>query len=300
MIYTVTFNPAWDYIINADNLKAGKVNRTSSEELQLGGKGINVSIVLKNLGIENTALGFIAGFTGKALEQSLKERGINTDFIELDKGMTRINIKLKTGVETEINSRGPEITDSAMDKLFDKLDNIQDGDTLVLAGSVPNTLSSDIYERIMERLQNRGIKIVVDATEDLLSNVLKYKPFLIKPNHYELGELFSKTLETDDEIINCAKELQKRGAVNVLVSMGSNGAILITENGKIYKTGTLSGKVISAVGAGDSMVAGFIAGYIDSNDYNYALKLGTAAANATALSKGLAEKEKVNELLKLL
>ena len=300
MIYTVTFNPAWDYIINANNLKAGKVNRTASEELQLGGKGINVSIVLKNLGYENTALGFIAGFTGKALEQNLKDQGINTDFIELDNGITRINIKLKTDVETEINSRGPEITNSAMDKLFDKLDNIQDGDILVLAGSVPNTLSSDVYEKIMQRLQNRGIKIVVDATEDLLLNVLKYRPFLIKPNHHELGELFSKALETEDEIINCAKALQIKGAINVLVSMGNNGAILISEKGCIHKTGTLEGEVISSVGAGDSMVAGFIAGYLGTNDYEKALKMGTAAANATALYKGLAKKDKVDELIKLL
>lgn len=300
MIYTITFNPAWDYVINVNDFKTGTVNRTNSEEIQLGGKGINVSIVLKNLGIENKALGFIAGFTGKAFDQDLKKRGINTDFIELNKGMTRINIKLKSGIETEINGQGPKITDNAMDKLFKKLDKIQNGDILVLAGSVSDTLSSDTYEKIMERLQNKDIKIIVDATKDLLLNVLKYRPFLIKPNHHELGELFSMTLENDDEIISCARELQKKGAKNVLVSMGSNGAILISENGKVYKTGTIKGEVISSVGAGDSMVAGFIAGYLETNDYEQALKMGTAAGNATAFSIGLAEKQKVDELIKLL
>lgn len=300
MIYTVTFNPAWDYVINVNDFKTGTVNRTNSEEIQIGGKGINVSIVLKNLGVENNALGFIAGFTGKAFEQSLKKRGINTDFIELGEGMTRINIKLKSGIETEINGQGPRITYNAIDQLFKKLDKIQNGDILVLAGSIPDTVQSDVYEKIMERLQNKDIRIVVDATKDLLLNVLKYKPFLIKPNHHELSELFSRTLETDDEIISCARELQEKGAVNVLVSMGKNGAILICEDNKIYKIGTLKGKVISSVGAGDSMVAGFIAGYLETNDYEQALKMGTAAGNATAFSTGLAEKQKVDELFKLL
>lgn len=300
MIYTVTFNPAWDYIIHVNDFKTGEVNRTELEEIQFGGKGINVSTVLKNLGFENKALGFIAGFTGAAFEQGLKKCGINTDFIELSEGMTRINVKLKSNSETEINGQGPKITSEAIDKLFAKLDEIQNGDILVLAGSIPNTLSEDIYERIMERLQNKDIKIVVDATKDLLLNVLKYKPFLIKPNNHELGELFGHVLKTDDEIIECARELQKKGARNVLISMAGDGAILISEKDEIYKIGVPSGKVINSVGAGDSMVAGFIAGYLKTENFEEALKMGTAAGSATAFSLGLATKEKVDELLKTL
>lgn len=300
MIYTVTFNPAWDYIIHVNDFKTGEVNRTELEEIQFGGKGINVSTVLKNLGIENKALGFIAGFTGEAFEQGLKKCGINTDFIELDEGMTRINVKLKSNNETEINGQGPKITDKAIDKLFMKLDEIENGDILVLAGSIPNTLSEDIYERIMERLQNKEIKIVVDATKDLLLNVLKYKPFLIKPNNHELGELFGRVLKTYDEIIESARELQQMGAKNVLISMAGDGAILVCENGDVYKIGVPSGKVINSVGAGDSMVAGFIAGYLETESFEKALKMGTAAGSATAFSLGLATKDKVEELLKTL
>lgn len=297
MIYTVTFNPAIDYVMHTQALQLGAVNRAVKEEIMFGGKGINVSTVLGNLGVENVALGFIAGFTGHALEKGVRSFGVKTDFIELEKGMTRINVKLKATEETEINGAGPEINSDSLQQLFLKLDRLKKGDYLVLAGSIPKSMPSDIYEKIMERLQNKGIMFVVDATKDLLLNVLKYKPFLIKPNNHELGEMFGVQLKSDDEIVHYAEKLQEMGAKNVVVSMAGDGAMLVDSNGAVTKIGVPKGKVVNSVGAGDSMVAGFIAGYTETGDYSYSLRLGSAAGSATAFSEGLATKEEIFELI---
>ena len=299
MVYTVTFNPAIDYVVHTGDMALGQVNRSNAEEMYFGGKGINVSIVLKELGIESKALGFVAGFTGEAIEKGVSQMGVHTDFVKLEKGNSRINVKIKSAEETELNGQGPDINDEAIAKLFEKLDKLTDGDTIILAGSIPNSLPSDIYERIIERLSDRKIKVVVDATKDLLMNVLKYKPFLIKPNNHELGEMFGVVLKTNDEIAEYAKKLQDMGAKNVLVSMAGDGALLLDENGKTHICGVCKGKVKNSVGAGDSMVAGFVAGSMDG-DYEYALKLGTATGGATAFSDGLATKEKITELLRTL
>lgn len=299
MVYTVTFNPAIDYVVHSDKMKVGDVNRSKGEEIYIGGKGINVSIVLSELGIKSKALGFIAGFTGDAVENGVKEKGIDAEFVRLPEGFTRINVKIKSDEETELNGQGPRITDEAMDELFEKLDKLKDGDTIVLAGSIPASLPSDIYERILERLSDRKIKVVVDATKDLLLNVLKYKPFLIKPNNFELGEMFGVELKSTDDIIHYASKLKEMGAVNVLVSMAGDGALLLDENGRTHICGVCKGIVKNSVGAGDSMVAGFVAGSLDG-DYEYALKLGTACGGATAFSEGLAEKALIDSLLKQL
>lgn len=299
MVYTVTFNPAIDYVIHTNELVVGRTNRSSSEEMYVGGKGINVSIVLAELGIKSKALGFVAGFTGRAIEDGAAEKGVETDFVHLESGCSRINVKIKSDKETELNGQGPKIPENAIEQLYEKLDKLRDGDVLVLAGSIPSTMPGDIYEKIMARLSERKIKTVVDATKDLLLNVLKYKPFLIKPNNQELEEMFGTELKTDEEIINYAKKLHKMGAVNVLVSMAGDGAILVDENGIIHKCGVCKGIVKNSVGAGDSMVAGFIAGS-ENGDYEYALKLGTAAGGATAFSDELAKKEEIDELLKQL
>lgn len=303
MIYTVTFNPALDYIMRVPELIPDAVNRTESESVFYGGKGINVSIVLSHLGVENVALGFVAGFTGIEIEQGVKRHGVQTDFIHLPEGLSRINVKIKSSVkkeETEVNAQGPKIPKECQETLFSKLDELTKEDTLILAGSIPNTLPSDSYEQIMKRLLGKGVRVVVDATKDLLKNVLPYHPFLIKPNSHELGEIFGKQLKTEEEIIHCAKELQKQGAVNVLVSMAGSGAILITEQGNIHKMGVAKGKVKNSVGAGDSMVAGFVAGYVECGDYAYALKLGTAAGGATAFSDDLASGAYIKEILETL
>lgn len=297
MIYTVTFNPALDYIVNVDHLTLGMVNRTVQEDIYYGGKGINVSIVLNNLGLQSTALGFIAGFTGREISDGVAAMGVASDFIELREGISRINVKIKSQEESEINGQGPMIHDDELEMLYKKLDGIQDGDILVLAGSIPNTLPEDIYEKIMARLQEKDIKIVVDATKDLLLNVLKYHPFMIKPNNHELGEMFGVVLKTNDEIIHYAKELQKRGARNVLISMAGDGAILVDENGQTFISAPPKGTVKNSVGAGDSMVAGFIAGYLKSENYEDALKMGLATGSASAFSEGLATKEEVYQLL---
>ncbi len=299
MVYTVTFNPAIDYVVHTDELVVGMTNRSKSEEMYVGGKGINVSMVLAELGIRSKALGFVAGFTGRAIEDGAKEKGVETDFVHLESGCSRINVKIKSGEETELNGQGPKIPNKAIEKLLGKLDKLEDGDVLVLAGSIPGTLPSDIYEKILARLSERKIKTVVDATKDLLLNVLKYKPFLIKPNNHELGEMFGVKLKTEDEIISYAKKLREMGAVNVLVSMAGDGAILVDEDGKVHKCGVCKGTVKNSVGAGDSMVAGFIAGST-KGDYGYALKLGTATGGATAFSDELAKKEEIYELLKQL
>ena len=298
MIYTITFNPALDYLMVLDKFKSGEVNRADKEYLHIGGKGINVSTMLNELGAENVALGYVAGFTGKELVRQLEERNIKTDFIELENGLTRLNVKIKADIESEINGSGPDISKKDVEKLFKKLDGLQDGDTLVLAGSIPKTINDDIYEVIMERLQNKDIKIVVDATKDLLLNVLSYKPFMIKPNHHELADLFNVKLNGDDDIVKYAKKLQEKGARNVLVSMAGDGAILVSEENDVIKVGCPKGKVVNSVGAGDSMVAGFIAGYEKTNNYNDALKYATASGSASAFSESIAKKELVEKLLK--
>lgn len=299
MVYTVTFNPAIDYVVHTGEMKLGATNRSEREEMYFGGKGINVSIVLRELGIDSKAFGFTAGFTGEAIEKGLADVGIDTDFVRLEKGNSRINVKIKASEETELNGQGPDIDDKAISALFEKLDKLSDGDTLVLAGSIPSSLPADIYERILERLSGRNIRAVVDATKDLLLNVLKYKPFLIKPNNHELGEMFGVTLNSDEEIETYARKLQEMGAVNVLISMAGDGAMLIDEYGKMHRCGVCKGVVKNSVGAGDSMVAGFTAGVLNG-DYEYALKLGTAAGGATAFSDGLATKEEITELVKTL
>nr|WP_294669976.1 1-phosphofructokinase [uncultured Ruminococcus sp.] len=297
MIYTVTFNPAIDYVVELVSFNIGEINRTTREYMNLGGKGVNVSRVLTNLEVPNVALGFVAGFTGDALRNGLERMGVKTDFISLEEGNTRINVNIKGVEETDINARGPEIPNSAIDELFKKLDNLQSGDTLVLAGSIPTSLPNDMYERIMERLYGKGIRFVVDATRDLLVKSLKYEPFLIKPNNHELGEIFGLELTKDNEIIYYARELKKQGAKNVLISMAGDGAILVDENDVAHKIGTPKGKVKNSVGAGDSMVAGFCAGYLEKGDYKYALRMGTAAGSASAFSESLATKQEVIDLL---
>ena len=297
MIYTVTFNPAIDYLVYVPELKVGSIIRSEKEKVFFGGKGINVSLVLRELGIKSTAMGFIAGFTGSAIEQAIGGDEISTDFVHLNEGLTRINVKIRSGQETDINGQGPAISENDIKLLFDKLKMLKKGDTLVLAGSIPNTLPSDIYEKIMELLSETGVRFVVDATKDLLLNSLKYLPFLIKPNNDELGEIFGVKIDTPEDAILYAGKLRKMGAVNVLVSMGKNGAVLVDENGKEYYMPAIDGKVINTVGAGDSMVAGFLAGYAQESDYGYALKLGTAAGGATAFSEGLASRDEIFRLM---
>lgn len=296
MIYTVTFNPALDYVVKLEKFRSGEINQIEHENIFVGGKGINVSIVLKRLGISSVALGFVGGFTGEAIESGVKQEGVKTDFVHLSDGISRINVKVKSDDETEINASGPSIPKKALSKLFEKLEELKKGDTLVLAGSIPKTMPSDTYEKILEKLDGKGIRFVVDATKDLLLNVLKYSPFLIKPNDIELGEIFGKTLTTQNEIISCARSLQDRGAKNVLVSMAGNGAILLDETKKIHSISVPDGEVLNSVGAGDSMVAGFIAGF-DEGGFERAIIVGTAAGSATAFSEGLADAEKIESLI---
>ncbi|MCI7258046.1 MAG: 1-phosphofructokinase [Ruminococcus sp.] len=299
MIYTVTFNPAIDYIVHTGTMQVGQVNRSQGEELYFGGKGINVSFVLHELGLPSKALGFVAGFTGAAIEAGIQEQGIATDFVHLDSGFSRINVKIKSGEETELNGQGPNISEAAVAELFEKLNQLQDGDILILAGSIPNTMSADSYEKILVHLSDKNIKVVVDATKDLLLKVLPYHPFLIKPNNHELGELFGVTLHSIEEIATYAKKLQEMGAQNVLISMAGDGALLIDETGKQHVCGVCKGTVKNSVGAGDSMVAGFVAGSMHG-DYEAALKLGTAAGGATAFSEGLAQRAEIERLLQQL
>lgn len=297
MIYTVTFNPAIDYVIRVGGeLRTGTINRTTAEDFQFGGKGINVSGVLKTLGLESVALGFVAGFTGSALEEGLQRQGLTTDLIQVEQGMTRINVKVKGQTETEINGMGPVITPANMEQLYARLDTLPEGDILVLSGSIPGCLAQDTYEQILARLEGRGLQTVVDATGALLVNVLKYKPFLIKPNNHELGDIFGVTPVTDDEILACAKKLQAMGGRNILVSLAGDGALLLDETGIAHRIGCPKGEVVNSVGAGDSMVAGFLAGFLQTGDYAYALKLGTAAGSATAFSLALADKAKIDQL----
>lgn len=300
MIYTVTFNPSLDYIVKVNNFKLGAVNRTTREDIYAGGKGINVSIVLSNLGYKSKALGFTAGFTGNEIERRVNEKGIDSEFIKLNEGLSRINVKMKSNEESEINGNGPNITKEALDELFSKLNTLESDDILVLAGSIPSSLPSDIYEKIMAFLKDKNIKIVVDATKDLLLNVLKYNPFLIKPNNHELGEIFNVELKNDEEIIYYGKKLLDMGAENVLISMAGDGAIFLSKNGEVFKSGVPKGVVKNSVGAGDSMVAGFIAGYLKENDLNKAFKMGVATGSASAFSEELATKCEVENLLKQL
>ncbi|MBQ8171967.1 MAG: 1-phosphofructokinase [Oscillospiraceae bacterium] len=295
MIYTVTFNPAVDYVVRAEKIISGEVNRSDSEEIYFGGKGINVSLVLAQLGIKSCALGFVAGFTGCAIEQGVLDAGVETEFVHLEKGFSRINVKLKSEQETEINGQGPDIGEEALAQLYEKLDRLKSGDTLVLAGSVPKALPSDIYESILARLSGKGVRFVVDASGQLLMNVLKYRPFLIKPNDKELSEMFGVKLTDTEQIAEYAEKLREMGAQNVLVSMAGDGALLVDENGSVRRCGVCKGTVRNSVGAGDSMVAGFVAGA--DKGYDYALRLGTACGGATAFSDGLAQRKDIDRLL---
>ena len=297
MIYTVTFNPAIDYVIKVDNLTLGQVNRTTREYIFCGGKGINVSHLLANLGVDSVGLGFIAGFTGDVIESGAKELGFKPDFIRVREGMTRINVKVKSNEESEINGLGPVIHDDELEQMFKKLDELEDGDILVLAGSIPATLPSDVYERIMGRLQGKDIRIVVDATKDLLLNVLKYHPFLIKPNNHELGDIFGEEIRERDQLAPYAKKLQEMGARNVLVSMAGEGAVLIAADGQSMGAPAPKGTLVNGVGAGDSMVAGFLTGWMEKKDYVHAFHMGIAAGSASAFSENLATREEVLQVL---
>lgn len=297
MIYTVTFNPSLDYVVDVKDFKVGVVNRTTKETIFPGGKGINVSMVLNNLGYESTALGFTAGFVGNEIIRLLNERGVNTDFIPVDKGVSRINVKLRSNEESEINGQGPEIEEADIQRLYKKLDSILEDDVLVLAGSIPDVMPSSMYMDIMNYMKDKNIKIVVDATKDLLTNVLSYHPFLIKPNNHELGEIFGVTITDKEDVIKYAKKLQKRGARNVLVSMAGDGAVLVSEDGQEFKAKAPVGELKNSVGAGDSMVAGFISGYLATKDYKQAFKYGVCTGSASAFSEELATKAEVEALL---
>lgn len=297
MIYTVTFNPSLDYIVTVDHFVAGQINRTADELIYPGGKGINVSIVLRNLGFDNTALGFMAGFTGKEIQRMLEEMGVRTDFIHVANGTSRINLKMRSDQETEINGRGPVICNADIAKLYRQLDRLQEGDVLALSGSIPSSMPETIYMDIMKYLDGRGIAIAVDATKDLLVKVLPYHPFVIKPNNHELGEIFHTEIKTKDEVAHYARKLQEQGARNVLVSMAGDGAVLVTETGEEYRASAPKGTLRNSVGAGDSMVAGFLAGYLRNRDYREAFRMGVCTGSASAFSDALAKKEEVEALL---
>lgn len=296
MIYTVTFNPSLDYIVSVDDFKLGLTNRTSSELLLPGGKGINVSTILTNLGIESTALGFIAGFTGTEIVRRAERIGIRSDFIRIEEGISRINVKLKSIDGTEINGMGPDISSEKVTELMEKLEVLGEGDVLVLAGSIPSTMPDDIYSRILEDLEGKGVTFIVDATGDLLLKVLKYHPFLIKPNNHELGDIFHVELKTREEVIPYGKKLQEMGARNVLISMAGEGAVLVAEDGSVYDAPAPKGVLVNAVGSGDSMVAGFTAGWIEKKDYRHAFYMGVASGSASAFSEYLATKDEIMDL----
>lgn len=300
MIYTVTFNPSLDYIVGTEGFQLGNTNRTVSELMLPGGKGINVSTVLKNLGIESTALGFTAGFTGEEIRRRVDGLGLRSEFIDVGNGFSRINVKMKEFDGTEINGQGPVIGDDAVEKLMEKLDSLKDGDILVLAGSIPASMPDSIYSDILARLQGRGVMFIVDATKDLLLNVLRYRPFLIKPNHHELGEIFGVELENREDVVPYAEQLQKQGAQNVLVSMGGKGAVLLDAEGNVHMLPVPKGTLVNAVGSGDSMVAGFLAGWTEQKDYEHAFKMGIAAGSASAFSELLATEEEIRRLYETL
>ncbi|MBR0462070.1 MAG: 1-phosphofructokinase [Erysipelotrichaceae bacterium] len=297
MIYTVTFNPSLDYIIKVDDFKTGEINRTSDEKIFAGGKGINVSIVLKNLGHDSVPLGFVAGFTGRELVKRIEDLGISSHFIDVGNGYSRINVKMRSNEETEINGQGPKILDGHIEELYAILDGLEDDDILVISGSVPNTLPGDMYERILKRLEGKKLRVVVDAERDLLVKSLPYHPFLIKPNNKELGQIFDVTLKTRDEVVPYARKLQDMGARNVLISMAGEGAVLISEDGEVYKSEAPKGKLVNSIGAGDSMVAGFLSGYLKTGDYHEAFIKGLCTGSASAFSMELATEEEVNKLM---
>ena len=296
MIYTVTFNPSLDYIVSVSDFKLGLTNRTDSELLLPGGKGINVSTVLQNLGIANTAFGFTAGFVGEEVRKEVEQLGVKAEFISLDEGVSRINLKLKSIDGTEINGMGPKISAEKVQELMEKLDTLKEGDVLFLAGSIPSSMPDDMYEKIMARLDGRGVMIVVDATRDLLVNVLKYHPFLVKPNNHELGEIFGVELKTRQDVIPYGKKLQEKGARNVLISMAGEGAVLVAEDGQVFEKPAPKGTLVNGVGAGDSMVAGFMAGWMEKQDYEYAFHMGISAGSASAFSEYLAGREQVEDV----
>ena len=305
MVYTITFNPALDYIIQVENFKIGEINRTKTETILPGGKGLNVSIVLKNLKIENTALGFVAGFTGEELIHKMESQGVKTDFVKVEKGITRINIKIssineKKVEETALNGMGPQITKNDIEVLFEKIEKMSTKDVVILSGSIPKNIDNDIYEKICKKLNEKEITFIVDSTQELLMNVLKYNPFLIKPNKEELEETLNCKISTKEDIIDAAKKLKEMGAQNVLVSLGNDGALLLTKDNNTYYSKAPRGQVVSTVGSGDSMVAGFLAGYYQTQNYEHALKTGVAAGSASAFSVELATKEDVDLLLKQL
>ena len=297
MIFTVTFNPSLDYIVRVDEMRLGTINRTNYEQLLPGGKGINVSIVLGNLGHPSRALGFSAGVTGVALEKLLADTGVDADLVHVKAGFTRINAKVKAVEETEINGQGPRIAPEDVEALFSKLDVLGQDDTLVISGSVPNTLPSDMYEQVMERLAGRGVRIVVDAERDLLTRVLPYRPFLVKPNNHELGDIFGVTLKTRDEVVPYARRMQEMGAQNVLVSMAGEGGVLVAADGQVYQSPAAKGTVVNSVGAGDSCVAGFLAGLMETGSYQTAFRMGLAAGSASAFSDHLATRPEVEDLM---
>ena len=296
MIYTVTLNPSIDYIIETDKFKIGEVNRANKEELYPGGKGINVSLMLNELQVENTALGFLGGFIGEYIENTLASNGVNTEFIKLEKGFSRINLKIKNEVETEINGKGPHISEDNLQLLYKKIEKLKDEDILVLCGSIPKSLSNTLYQDIISMVAKKNVKVIVDATSNLLLNTLKYNPFLIKPNIHELEEIFDTKIDCIDSTIFYATKLKDMGAENVLISMGKDGALLIDSKGKIYLSNAPYGDVVNTVGSGDSMVAGFISGYLKTKDYKEALKLGASCGSATAFSSGIGEKKLIDIL----
>jgi len=298
MIYTLTLNPSLDYTVWTREFLVGRINRTECEKLYPGGKGINVSAVLKTLGYSSINLGFIAGFTGDEIKRLTEEFGCKCDFIRVENGVSRINVKLKAQEETEINGRGPEITSYDVKLLSEQLENLSTGDFLVLAGSIPASLPQDFYMQILKMLDGKGVKTIVDASGSSLVTALKYRPFLIKPNVHELGDALGRCLGSNSEIISAAKELQALGAQNILVSMAGDGAIFIDADGNVTCSAAPRGQVVNSVGAGDSMVAGFIAGFLESGDYSHAFKLGLAAGSASAFNEWLAPKEDILMLLK--
>lgn len=297
MIYTVTLNPSIDYVIKVDKLTTGNINRVNEEHVYSGGKGINVTRILKSLDNDNIALGFVSGFTGDYIINSLQELNLKSDFIKVKEGFTRINVKVKSEEETEINGQGPKISEEELNQFYKVIDKLVDGDILILSGSIPSCLDERLYESIMKKVEDRDIKVIVDATKNLLLNVLKYKPFLIKPNNHELAEMFNVELNSTEDVVFYARKLKEMGAQNVLISMGKDGALLVTENDEIFASSVAKGEVVNSVGAGDSMVAGFIAGYLKSNSYEEALRLGAASGGATAFSSDLATREFIDKLV---
>lgn len=297
MIYTVTLNPSIDYVIKVDKMTTGNINRVNEEHVYPGGKGINVTRILKSLDNDNIALGFVSGFTGDYIINSLQELNLKSDFIKVKEGFTRINVKVKSEEETEINGQGPKISEEELNQFYKVIDKLVDGDILILSGSIPSCLDERLYESIMKKVEDRDIKVIVDATKNLLLNVLKYKPFLIKPNNHELAEMFNVELNSTEDVVFYARKLKEMGAQNVLISMGKDGALLVTENDEVFASSVAKGEVINSVGAGDSMVAGFIAGYLKSNSYEEALRLGAASGGATAFSSDLATREFIDKLV---